>query len=112
MSHLADFEGENGRPKMTRYSLAALLLTSLPNAAWSQTGHLGECDAALARTTIEYRDSTRYDWRLSTLVAKDNYNEQRASAGASAVVYGIPGGQITMNMPQTGATSTHLITSQ
>lgn len=69
-----------------------MVLLLVSSTARSQSAHLAECDSALAKTSIAYSDSTRYDWRLSLLVTKDNYNEQKSSVGASAVIYGIPVG--------------------
>jgi hypothetical protein len=50
------------------------------------------CDAALVRATYNLSNRVGLDWRLADLVTQETYNEVKNSAGASAVIYGLPVG--------------------
>ncbi|WP_315737616.1 MULTISPECIES: hypothetical protein [unclassified Bradyrhizobium] len=53
---------------------------------------LSECNAALIVSTYNKIDASKSDWRMATFVDKEAYNKIKESAGASAVIYGVPVG--------------------
>lgn len=70
-------------------SIAGLLVCWAGNA---RAGSLSECNAALIVSTYNKIDSSKSDWRMATFVDKEAYNKIKDSAGASAVIYGVPVG--------------------
>jgi hypothetical protein len=48
------------------------------------------CDLALVKSAYNSSLVTHADWRLSTLVTRDSYDEAKKDAGVSAVIYGVP----------------------
>jgi hypothetical protein len=50
------------------------------------------CDAALVRATYNLSNQVGIDWRLADLVTQESYDQIRNSAGANAVIYGVPVG--------------------
>src|SRR6185295_3718895 len=70
-------------------SIASLLVCCAGHAT---AGSLSECNAALIVSTYNKIDASKSDWRMATFVDKDSYSKIKDSAGASAVIYGVPVG--------------------
>jgi hypothetical protein len=62
------------------------------SSAAAAASHVEQCDGALAKDI--YDSSTHYtvDWRLATLVTRDEWNQSNQGGGVNAVIYGIPVG--------------------
>jgi hypothetical protein len=70
-------------------SIASLLVCCAGNAT---AGSLSDCNAALIVSTYDKIDASKSDWRMATFVDKESYSKIKDSAGASAVIYGVPVG--------------------
>lgn len=57
-----------------------------------RAAEVSACDAALIKSTYNRIESSHLDWRLASMVDRKTYEEIKHTAGASAVIYGIPVG--------------------
>ena len=75
---------------MVRYAFPILIALSIGSA--SSAFAEGSCDGALVRATYNLSNQVGLDWRLADLVDQATYDQITHSAGASAVIYGVPVG--------------------
>lgn len=61
------------------------------SAAWLiPTSSMAACEDALVRSTYQFNNSVKNDWRLATLVTQSVWDEARHNEGVSAIIYGVP----------------------
>ncbi|WP_316178483.1 hypothetical protein [Bradyrhizobium sp. SZCCHNRI1009] len=51
---------------------------------------MSQCNAALVKSTYNKSTSVASDWRMSSLVTKEAFDDLKASGGLTAVLYGVP----------------------
>src|SRR5665213_1914559 len=74
-------------PIFTRTVLVSVIF-SLSNSFAAHASM--NCDGALAKDTFSLSERMNVDWRLATLVTKEQYDQRSSAAGANATIYGIP----------------------
>jgi hypothetical protein len=52
------------------------------------------CEHALVMSTYNLKNEVSLDWRMAEFVSLNTYNEIKQTAGASAVIYGVPVGAL------------------